>query len=229
MTTMRMLNLATGYFPSQGEPFSLTEVDNAVSTADTTTYTFSNRSFGSAAPNRYIIVGFGVGSSADTLSSVTIGGVTASEVVSNTAGGDDNSHAYLYIAAVPTGTTGDIVITLGGEQQRMGIVVWRLTTTNPTATDTGGDNSTAVDGYLTDNLTIPTDGAGIGWAWGAGTIGAARTWTWIGLTEDTDETIEGGYTHSSALSTSAGTAERRATPSGTLADAMNLVLAAWGP
>jgi hypothetical protein len=78
------------------------------------------------------------------------------------------------------------------------------------------------------SLTIPTGGAGIGYVVSAGTGGVARTWSWTNLSEDTDATIEGAFTHSSALSTSAGSATRSVTASGGIDNSV-LLLAAWGP
>lgn len=91
------------------------------STANLTTYTFSGVSLGTAHSARYIIVGVvTVASSNRTISSASIGGVSAT-ISSNASG---TSKGRMIIAAVPTGGTGDVVITHSGGCTSCAIGVW---------------------------------------------------------------------------------------------------------
>lgn len=176
---------------------ALNFLQSAVSGSDLSTYTFSSQNLGTASADRYIIAsvtGRAVGT--PTLSGVTIGGVTATSVVNqvNTAGGN-TSLAALFIAAVPTGTTGDVVASMSGSFLRCGIGLWAATNLDSaTATDSSG--STAND--PTYAIDVSADGFAIGCAYNADTATAS----WTNLTEDFDEAVEGaGSRHSGASAT----------------------------
>jgi len=114
----------------------------AVKTDDATSYTFSAVSFGAAASNRSIVVGIGGGrssSGARNISSVTIGGVTATIAAEQDSPAASGSNvAGIAFAEVPTGTSGDIVVTWNATMSRCGIGVWSATDLGPVL-DTGGD------------------------------------------------------------------------------------------
>lgn len=208
-------------------PVDCTYTDSAVSSSNLTTYTFSGRSLGSAADDRYILVcAFALGLSARTLSSVTIGGINATTILTAS---DDDGFTYvstaMVIAKVPTGTTGDIVVTWSGGLSGCGIGVYRLTnleSATPTAT---ASDVIPSSNALSASLTIPVDGCGVGYA-AQYNYTAARTWIWANLTENFDGIIETYGTHSGAISTTAGTANRTATASGTTVTEI-LLLAAF--
>jgi hypothetical protein len=213
--------------------FDISFLSNFENTADQPSYTFPLVDFGAAEATRRIIVaiaGRDVGNAALSISSVTIGGIAATEVVSAT--GDDRRVA-LYIASVPTGSGGDIVVQFGNTSLFCGIGVWRGTNF---ASDTPIATATQVNlnglRRVEASLTIPSGGGGLGYlAWSAaGTGGTAPTWTWTNLTEDFDVTISGDTGSSGATSLAAGTAVRRAAASVDLdLNGGVLVLAAWGP
>jgi len=78
------------------------------------TYTFSSQNLGAANSKRYIIVAIASRNTrlGTTINSVRIGGVTATiSVQSNHDDSPNSSVAGLAVANVPTGTTGDIVVT----------------------------------------------------------------------------------------------------------------------
>ena len=80
------------------------------SASNLTAYTFSGLSLGVAATNRKIVVvvgGFADGG--ETISSVTVGGISAEPVISQAA---TNTFLEMWQADVPTGTTGDVVVKL---------------------------------------------------------------------------------------------------------------------
>lgn len=162
-------------------------------TTDLTTYTFTAEPLGAADSARYIIVTIGSrGAAARTINSVTIGGVTATVITQP----QNSPHTVgIAIAAVPTGTTGDIVIVFSGAEQRCGISTYRAIGINPTPTDT--KTSTAANPAAT--LNVPANGIAIGVAMTLQT--GAPVCTWTGLTEDVDETIESITVSTASLET----------------------------
>lgn len=85
-----------------------------ISTATASAYTFSSVSFGSATATRIIVATIATRKSpAPGISSVSIGGVSATLYLAIHASGDDYS-TVIAIATVPSGTTGDIVVTCSG-------------------------------------------------------------------------------------------------------------------
>lgn len=205
-------------------PAQLSFIAATVDAADLTTYTFSGQSFGAAAADRYIIVGYTASFSSGgpfSVSSATIGGVSAAvySEVQNAA-----VVVGFLIAAVPTGTSGTIAITFSSGMLRSGIGVWRVTSfvsAVPTAT---ASDIVASANALDASLTIPTDGFGLGVVYTG--LGTAGTYTWTNLTEQYDQSIESTRQQSGAHSTTAGTSTRTATFSQTMTTPA-LSLAAW--
>lgn len=154
-----------------------------------TSKTFSASSFGAADVNRYIIVGVSVKAIVATISSVTIGGVTATQhVYQGNAGG--NGYAAIYGAAVPTGTTGDIVVTQDVNIIDMAIAVWRKT---GAATNTASATGTAVTATTADpawTLSFNIPASGVGLYVQTNQIGANAVWS--GATADYTATTNGG-------------------------------------
>ena len=220
------------------EQVEISQTDAAVITTDLTTYTFSGMELGAAHSNRKIVVHVVMsdGSAGTTISTLTIGGISAAVVsdgVTNASAdgaGASTSLSAQWMAAVPTGTTGDIVVTFSAESNNCAITVYRLinaaTTAFHVATDITADGSNAVSA----SLNIPGFGVAIGSVRWQGN-GATRTTTWDGLTENVDETIEATSTYSSAskyFATGQSGLTITATASGTL-DLEALVLASFRP
>lgn len=156
------------------------------STTDLTTYTFSGENLGTADSARYIIVGF-VGRRSTVVScainSVTIGGVSAT-IVHTQQSADTSFLAGIAIAAVPTGTSGDVVFTWNGTMTRMAFATYRVLNVNPTYEVRGQ----SVANPLTSTLSCSAGSVMIAVA---GTIDTA-TATWSGTnapTEDCDVVI----------------------------------------
>jgi hypothetical protein len=167
----------------------------ASSTTDTNAYTFAAQNLGAADPNRYIIVAAmarRAGVTAMTISSITVGGVAATIVVQLQANPTNTNIAGLAIAAVPDGTTGDVVVTFSQTMVRCGIALYRAVgISSATPTDTG---SNAVD-PISDTLNVLAGGFAIGCV-----IGGSGTTTvaWTNLTENYDANIESAITYSGA-------------------------------
>jgi hypothetical protein len=219
--------------PVVGTTFGISFLANFQSIADQASYTFSPVDFGPEDATRRIIVaiaGRDIGTADLTISSVSIGGIPASEVVSGTSNG---RRVAIYIVAFPTGSSNDILIQFGSTSRFCGIGVWRATsfagdTPMATATQVTLDGNRRVEA----SLAIPSGGGGLGYiAWSAaGSGGVPPTWTWTDLTKDFDVTISGDTGSSGATSLTAGTAARRATASVDVdLNGGVLVLAAWGP
>lgn len=156
--------------------------DYITTTADATnltTYTFSSQSFGTAATSRIVAVvvsgerGSGTPSS---ITSVTIGGIAATSRISRTS---DAYICAIYTAAVPTGTTGDIVVTFGQAQDSCVVSIFSMYGLSDSGVPiAGGTGSTTTDN---GNIAITTIKGAIVLA-GAITSGST-TYTWTGVTE----------------------------------------------
>lgn len=196
------------------------------SSADQTVYTFSAEPIGAARSDRQVLLCVHARKASATAitATATINGVSTTVVqqVHNATGGAAN-YAGMFMLNVPTGTTGDIVITFNAAVLRVGMQIYRLT---------GLASTTPVDTYsgtttLSDTLTISTNSVVIGAAnRGSGSI----TTVWTGITEDHEDTLVGGE------SLTATSASAEVASSGTLAvsvalggSALNdtILLAVW--
>lgn len=213
-----------------GAGVSVAEVsltDNAIDATTATVYTFSGKALGVAASDRVIVVGAFSTNAVQTVSAITVGGVSATLTVAQTNSGGEQTE--LWQAAVPSGTTGDIVVTWTGAEVGMGIGVWRIVGAASTAHDTGGSAANPA----TDTLNIPANGVAIACA---GMAAAALSFTWAGLTERYDaQGVEDGATsgtHSGAsdeFATIQVGLTITATPSGAPIRNPVMAIASWGP
>lgn len=202
VASVRATSIATGETTDQTVTITVTDVadaavvditftDSSVDPTDLTTYTFSAQAFGAEAADRKIIVGISNRGLNFGITSVTIGGVAATSVVQSPAGAATDK-ASIFIADVPTGATGDVVIVFGGGMTRVGIGVWRMVgASTSTPTDTG----TSATDPATTTLTIAANGGGVGCGL---SVGVTSTATWAGLAEDYDEVVESTITHTGA-------------------------------
>lgn len=215
-----------------GGPVAITQTDHGESATDSNTYTFTARALGTAQADRRIIVALSmrVAGTTTTVSSVTVAGISATQVVSSpNNGGGNTTLAELWVAAVPTGTTGDVVITFSATVLRCGSNVWRMVgSASSTASATG--TSTADPG--TANLTIPANGAAVGFAV-ADFAGSGQGVNWTNLTSSLALTYpEGAFGNAGAMADFVGggsttlTADYTASTSITTPSA---VFAAWAP
>ena len=124
----------------------------AQSPSDLTTYTFSSQAIGTASSNRRVIIGTVGFAGIRTVSSLTVGGISASLVKRQQQG---SVTAEIWIATVPTGTTADVVVTWSGGQTRCAIAVWSATgLENNTPVDTDGTNIAIIAN--SSNVTLTT-------------------------------------------------------------------------
>lgn len=208
---MAAVLLIAGYFlyptssqDMQQEPLfgvsgSLSFLQGAVSTANQTTYTFSSQNLGTAASDRYIIAAISTTGIADAqinVSSVTIGGVSATQVVTNNFNSVSSGLVALYIAAVPTGTTGNVVVTFDAGCARAGIALYRVTglgSATASATGQDEDNEGSANPSESTGINVPADGFAIGASFTQNQQSATAAWT--GVTEQYEATVEGNAKH----------------------------------
>jgi hypothetical protein len=189
-------NLLPGWFPGAVAGPSAPDFSHTASTADDSnlvTYTFAGQSFGVATPSRRIIVAASLSAfDSDTAIAVTIGGISATVHVSTiNSGNTRNGAVAIASAAVPTGTSGSVVVDITPNGARSCVIsVYR-------ATDLS--NGTPFDTATTDNaanllLDIPVRGFVIACA--ATVSGPGHTWPSPEI-EDIDTGLD-GVQHSNA-------------------------------
>lgn len=192
-------------------------IGTAEDSTDTTTYTFSSKSLSTAASNRQVIV-VAVARGSTAISAMTVGGVSATMAGNEATTG--NSQIGIGCASVPTGTTGDIVITGGGFRCAIAWYVVYGFSETPSSAPTADTSSP-----FTTSLTIATNGFAVGGGVAASGPGAS---SWTNLTEDVDaDYAESSETYGMASSSTAGTSDRTWTPVGTSQAIM--ALAAYQP
>ncbi|KKL65245.1 hypothetical protein LCGC14_2156910 [marine sediment metagenome] len=179
-----------------------TFIDNTKIDANQTVYTFSNHAIGTASADRYVVVGVGGRGGADkSVSSVTVGGTSLTELVELKAFVNTSA---LWWGNITTGTTADIVVTWDSSGRTgTGIGVYTLTGVDGTVSDTASDSDANGTDAASINLTVPAGGAVIATNKAGGLI-SASTWTWTGVTEDFEQTIEIDNTQTAANDEFAG-------------------------
>jgi hypothetical protein len=169
------------YIGAAPQPATIDFLQGASSTANQTSYTFASQNFGTASATRYIAAVVGQ-RGANNIVSVTIGGVAATIVAQSNQSIDS---AAIAIAAVPTGATGDVVVTWNTTALRMALGLYRITQiTNATPFDV--ITSTAANPSA--NLDIPVNGIALAVSKVQGT---PSTMVWTGLTESYEVEVEG--------------------------------------
>jgi len=156
-----------------------------------TIFTFSDMDLGAADDSRVIVVSGGCAFSnvTGTVSSATIGGISATIIVQKTDSfpPNDKQCSFIVAALVPSGTSGDVVITLSrslnSSNRGMGIGVHRLTGPGEVAADdtASAQANTCSSATMVVSCNTKEDGAAVGST--AGNGGVYGTETWTGLTE----------------------------------------------
>lgn len=163
----------------------------AQSTTSSTTQTFAGLSFGTASAGRYLLACvYSVGATGHDQTAVTIGGVSATSVLTvSSAFGANTQRIEFWIANVPTGTSGSVVATTSNNAVRAAVQLYSLegmvsSTPSDTATNSGSGAS------LSGSLDMPAGGVIIAAAAGVDTslVGSV---TWTGVTEDSDVNFGG--------------------------------------
>lgn len=175
---MLMVNHLIGFGGGGSSPASVAYQANAV-LGTFTTFTYTGIAIGTASATRYVVVGLtSISSAATTITSVTIGGVLATNVITQKKdnGGVDIVQAF-YIAAVPTGTTANVVVVYSVSQYRAGCATWSLDNLlSATATATASNTADPA------NASIDVAAGGVLLGFGAQS-NSSCTYTWTNLTE----------------------------------------------
>ena len=172
---------------SSGVTSSYIGVNNNATTL--TTYTFTGASIGTAASDRIVFVAVSAtGVSGVTLSSVTIGGNSASLINTGSAGFGTLGNAYLNVAS---GTTADIVVTLSGSQNRCSVDVYAVYGSSGAPYDTDLLVQPSTVSTLDTTVNIPANAVAIySFAASGGTV----TSSYSSATENYDGLVGGSST-----------------------------------
>lgn len=174
--------------------FSLSFLTHAEDTGAHSTFTFSSQTFGGTDASRKIVVGVaGRHYQTGVINSVTIGGVSATQVVAaNNNTFDYSCRNEIWIADVPTGASGDVVVVWNQTNDGCAIALWSLIGAGVGSPVTGVDNNSPGGTSLTVSkaLTVPSGGAvvaiaSVGSGFSPGTTGETPT----NLTEDADQEV----------------------------------------
>lgn len=162
------------------------------------TFTFTSVSFGTAAAGRLVVVFFSTANGQDSVTSATIGGVSAT--VGITQAGSSAVRITAVYAVVPTGTSGTVVINLTGTSSRGRMAcfsIYDLSSTTPEDTD-GTANSSNVS---TNTLSVSKDAVVLA---GIVHVDNGQSFVWSGVTEayDTDNGFPGTHSGGGALAAS---------------------------
>lgn len=118
--------LAATVVPEVPHAIDISRPDLVKDTLDVTTRTKNGVAFGAPAPDRRIVVCIGGYISGTWNPSVTIGGVPAN-LLANVNNGSGNGAAAIFMAHVPDGETGTIVINSGARLDYLVMPVYRIT------------------------------------------------------------------------------------------------------
>lgn len=185
MLPMAMLMRAPAAVGGGGGDLGL--VSSGESGSSASEYTFTAQALGTADAGRLIFLCVGGRNNYPT--AVTIGGVSASLLVM-TSTGDNNGQSSIWVAAVPTGTTGNVVITMSATSSRVLWSAYRAVGYSATPHDTAAD--------INASLSIDTVAGGALIACSEVYYsGGDRTPSWTGITAYGDELADGIINHSS--------------------------------
>jgi hypothetical protein len=178
---------------------TVTFEDSDSSAADASTYTFSGMTFGTAYAGRRLVVAVITRSgAAESISSVTIGGIaaTALKTKHNDLLAPARTICAIYAATVPTGTSGDVVVTCSGTMVRCAVGLYN----SPTGFVLVSSDDDEGNDPLTASVSAIAGGFTIGAAYGGG--GNTPAFAWTGLTENVDVALDTTNAASSALKNS---------------------------
>lgn len=152
-------------------PPVLTWLGNDAQTATATTYTFTSKTLGPSSGDRMIIVGAGGGESNVAVSTITANGVSLPQIVHLETGA--SLCTAIHAGIVPSGATGDIVVTFTGSQGASCNIGWWAATGNFSFLD----SKTSIASPGTFTLTSKAGGFCIGY-FGYSNAGLnTSTWT----------------------------------------------------
>lgn len=209
--------MTAGMFNSAGVTRAFQASTSITNTTSPTT--FSSMALGPVAANRYVVLCAFQSSSGGTLTAATIGGISATNVASANNG---FFYASVWIAKVPTGATGNVVLT---SSVGSGVTFTAMTYAmygNSSATPGATGNSVATPPSTA--VSVPASSATIGCLYG----GNGGTATWTNLTKDVEQA-------SGSVKTSGASIQTKAAASVTVTGNFSggspeaMAVASWGP
>lgn len=193
------------------------------------TGTYTSVNFGTAAANRVIAVVAMCRVTAaviNTVSSATIGGISATQVASADPGVVVNIASDIWYASVPTGTSGTIVVNWANANTRSGVYVYSILTSTPTPSNGNSSSGLSLTSIGPTTLTIPANGVGL-----VGFLSqqTGNTQSFTKATLDSSNAMAGAG-QSTASGTVIGTGSVSVTgTSSPTGNTMSMSLASWGP
>lgn len=211
-----------------GSSFALAFTDHKEDASGGTPVTYTGILFGATDASRVVAVAISwrASNDTDTITGVTIGGVSATQVsgaYANGAGGI--LLADIWYATGVSGTSGDVVVTYSATSSRSSVAAYRIITGTPTPTNSaknaGQPFGTAT---LSANLTVPASGAGFAIF---GNRNQSTNTTWTNATRDYTVNIGtnlAGFSSATVAATNIVTANP-----GDGANGAAISMASWGP
>jgi hypothetical protein len=158
--------------------------------------TISAVAIGTADAARYVVAALLFQVSGNTGSSpttgVTIGGVTATKIGTSARSNNANDHvAEFWIAAVPTGTTADVIVSFTGSLFRMAVSCFKVLGYSSVFANSAVGEASAI------SVSTTINGRANGCILACATNNGSNTYTWTNLTERADATYGNTYTAAS--------------------------------
>lgn len=158
--------IQAGEYTAPGESYGYSYTTTRTWSTTETTHDETSISFGAADSNRRIVIAIGGYFGSGTVSSVTIGGVSASSMSTEANADGANEFYSIWGASVPTGTSGTISVTRSGSGDfQCTFSVYRLITPSLTPDDTdvssnnsGGTTSCSCTAAAADSIVIWSGG-----------------------------------------------------------------------
>lgn len=176
-------------FATSDTPASITFLQCTQSTSDLTTYTFSSQNTGTASSDRHTIVTIGAEDAASnfTVSTVTVGGDSATELYSTLAALSVES--AIFGLANTAGTSEDVVVTFSEAVTSANICVYQVNNLNSltpvdTSNDAAEESCSSGGGNTVCDLVIDAQNGGILVGVMAKSTTGGTAVTWSGLTEN---------------------------------------------
>lgn len=213
-------------------PATLTYQSFATEASGSLNITYSGISWGTAASNRLLVavlcVRASIASAAPAITSVTFGATSGTQVPSAAA----TNAALVYMsdiwyASVPSGTSGNVAIVVGGTTvatTRTGIQLYSVNTS--TASPSNANNAAAQAASLNASLTVPSNGVGVA-SFCARDSGSVISWT--NATADNSSNLSGSTAPFGVAHTTSAGAISITGQTDTGASDKVLSLASWGP
>jgi hypothetical protein len=203
-------------------PLTVNYTDSDTDGANSGTYTFTNKSIGTAASGRYVIVvAIGFDGVSNTFTSCTVAGNATTRVLSR---GSNQEFGAIFVTNSPvaSGTTATIVVNNSGTANRCAIAVYTVADL-PSITPSATVNVQETD--PSEGISVVAGGVIIA---GAGCT-STGTATWTNMTENADLSVESAN-RATFASHSASTTETR-TISVDFSSSSNdfMIAAAWTP